>query len=58
MKPTAGLPTALEEETHLIVEGLTDNVITLVSNTLTAVKNTWDDAVGQPTARNDRIQEK
>ena len=56
MKPTAQLPTALEGETHLIVEVLTEDVITLVINTLAAVTHTWDDAVGQPTTRKDRNQ--
>ena len=48
MKPTAQLLTALEGETHFIVEGLTDYIIGLATN----------DAVGHPTARRDRIQKK
>ena len=56
MKLTAQLPTALEG--HFFAGGLTDDVITLVANTLAAFTNTWDDAVGHPTARKDRTQEK
>ena len=51
IKPTEG-------ETHFIVEGLTDKVITVAINTLVAVTDAWVDAVGHPTARRDRIQEK
>ena len=58
MKPTAQPPTALEGEAHFIVEGLTKDVITLVANTVAADTDTWDDAVGHPTARKDRNQEK
>ena len=58
MKPTAQLRTALEEEKHYIREGLTDDVITLATNTLAAVTDTWDDAVGHPKERKDMIQEK
>ena len=58
IKPTAQLPTALEGETHFIVEGITDNNITLATNTLAAVTDTWDDAVRHTTARKDRIKEK
>ena len=36
MKHTAQLPTTLAVEKHFIVEGLTDNVITLATNTLAA----------------------
>ena len=57
MKNTALLPTTLAEEKHFIVEGLTDDVITLATNTLAATTDAWDDAVGQPTARKDRVQE-
>ena len=58
MKPGAQLPTTLEGEKHFIVEGHTDEVITPATNSLAAVKYTWDDAVGHPTERKDRIQEK
>ena len=42
----------------MIVEGLTDDIITLAANTLAAVTDTWDDAMGRPTERKDNIQEK
>ena len=51
MKPTGQLPATLEGKGHFIVESLTDNVITLAANTLAAVTDTWDDAVGHPTER-------
>ena len=57
MKHTAQLPTTLAGEEHFIVEGLTDDVITLAANTLAATTDAWDDAVGHPTARTDRVQE-
>ena len=56
MKHTAQLPTTLAREKHFIVEGLTDDVITLASNTLAAATDAWDDAKGHPTARKDRVQ--
>ena len=40
------------------MEGLTDNVIALAANTLAAAMEAWHDAVGYPTARKDRVQEK
>ena len=40
------------------MDGLTDDVITLVANTLAAVTDTWEDAVGHPTERKDRVQER
>ena len=49
MKPTAQFPTALEGEIHFIVEELTDDTITLATNMLAAVTDTWDYAVGHPT---------
>ena len=52
MNPTAQLPTTLAGEKHFIMEGLTDNVITLAANTLAAVTDTWDVAAGH------RVQEK
>ena len=52
------LPTALKGETQFNLEGLTDDVISLANNTLAAVTDTWDDAVGHPTERKDRVQEK
>ena len=55
MKHTAQLPTTLAGEKHFIVEGLTDDVITLAANTLAATTDAWDDAVGHPTARKDRV---
>ena len=58
MTPTVQVPTLLEGETNFFVEDLTDNVITLATNTLAAVTNTSDNAAGQPTARKDKIQEK
>ena len=58
MKPTTQFPTALEGEAHLIVEGLTEDVITLAANTLAAVTDSRDDTVGHPAAHKDRIQEK
>ena len=35
-----------------------NHVITLAANTLAAVTDTWDDAVGHPAASKDRIQAK
>ena len=58
MKHTAQLPTILAGEKHFIVEGLTDDVITLAANTLAATTDTWEDALGYTTARKDRVQEK
>ena len=58
MKHKAHLPTTLAREKHFIVEGLTDDVITLAANTLAATTDAWDDAVGHPTARMERVQEK
>ena len=57
MKHTTQLPATLAGEKYFIVEGLTDDVITLAANTLTATTDAWDDAVGHPTARKDRVQE-
>ena len=55
MKHTAQLPATLAGEKYFIVEGLTDDVITLVANTLAATTDAWDVAVGHPTARKDRV---
>ena len=57
MKHRAQLPTTLAGEKHFIVEGLTDDVITLAANTLAATTDAWDDAVGHHTACKDRVQE-
>ena len=57
MKHTAQLPTTLAGEKHFIVQRLTDDVITLAANTLVGATDAWDDAVGHPTARKDRVQE-
>ena len=57
LKPRAQLRAMREGEKHFIVEGLTDDVITLAANTLAAVTDTSDDAVGHPTERKDRVQE-
>ena len=57
MKHTAQLPATLAGEKYFIVEGLTDDVITLATNTLAATTDTWDVVVGHPTARKDRVQE-
>ena len=57
MKHTAQLPAALAGEKYFIVEGLTNDVITLATNTLAATTDAWDVAVGHPTARKDRVQE-
>ena len=46
MKHEAQLPATLAGEKYFIVEGLTDDVITLAANTLAATTNPWDDAVG------------
>ena len=43
-------------EKYFIVEGLTDDVITLAANTPAATTDAWDVAVGQPGARKDRVQ--
>ena len=56
MKHTAKLPTTMAGEKHFIVEGLTDDVISLAPNTLAAATDAWDDASGHPTARNNRVQ--
>ena len=48
MKHTTQLPTTLAGEEYFIVEGLTDNVITLAANTLTSTTDAWDVAVGHP----------
>ena len=57
MKHTAQLPATLAGEKYFIVEGLTDKVITLATNTLAASTDAWDVAKGHPTARKDRVQE-
>ena len=57
MKHTAQLPTTLAGEKYFIVEGLTDDIITLATNNLAATTDAWDDAVKHPTARKDRVQE-
>ena len=57
MKHTAQLPATPAGENYFIVEGLTDDVITLVANTLAATTDAWDNAVGHTTARKDRVQE-
>ena len=57
MKHTAQLPATLAGEKYFIVEGLTDDVITLATNTLAGTTNAWDVAVGHPTARKDRVQD-
>ena len=57
MKHTAQLPTTLAGEKYFIVEGLTDDIITLAANTLAATTDTCDVAVGHPTARKDRMQD-
>ena len=56
MKHTAQLPTTLAGGKYFIVEGLTDDVITLAANTLAATTDGWDGAVGHPTACKDRVQ--
>ena len=53
---TAQLATTLAGEKYFIVEGLTQDVITLAANTLAATTDAWDVAVGHPTARKDRVQ--
>ena len=58
MKPTAKLLTTLAEQKPFIVEGLTDDVITLAAHTLEAVTDTCDDAVEHPPERKDRVQER
>ena len=57
MKHTARLPANLAGEKYFILEGLTDDIITLATNTLAATTDAWDDAAGHPTARRDRVQE-
>ena len=57
MKHTAQLPATLAGEKYFIMECLTDDVITLASNTLAATTDAWDVAVGHLTARKDRVQE-
>ena len=55
---TAQLPATLAAKKHFIVEGLTDDVIILAANILAAAMDAWDDAMGHPTARKDRVQRK
>ena len=57
MKHTAQLPATLAGEKYFIVEGLTEDVITLAANTLAATMDAWEVAAGHPTARKDRIQD-
>ena len=57
MKHTAQLLATLAGERYFIVEGLTDDVIRLATNTLAATTDAWDVAVGHPTARKDRVQD-
>ena len=57
MKHTAHLLPTLAGEKYFIVEGLSDHVITLATNTSAATTDTWDVAVGHPKARKDRVQE-
>ena len=57
MKHTAQLPTTLAEEKHFIVEGQTDDVITLAANILAATTDALNNAVGHPTARKDMVQD-
>ena len=57
MKHTAQLPATLAGEKYFIVEGLTDDIITLAANTLAVTRDAWDVAVGHPTARKDRVQD-
>ena len=56
MKPTAKLPTTPAGENLFIVEGVTDDIITLAANSLAAV--TGQDVAGHPTERKDRVQER
>ena len=56
MKYTAQHPTSLAGEKYFIVEGLTDDVVTLAANTLAATTDVWDVALGHPTVRKDRVQ--
>ena len=58
MKHTAQLPATLEGKKHFILEVLTDDVITLAANTLMAARNKWDDTVGHPTERKDRLEQR
>ena len=58
MKHASQFTATLAGEKHFIVQSLTDNVITLVAKTLAAARDAWDDAVGHPTARKDRVQER
>ena len=58
MKHTDQFPATLAGEKHFIVEGLTDDVITLATNILAAATDAWDDAGGHPTARKDKVQER
>ena len=58
MKPIAQLATTLAGKKHFNVEGLTDDIITLAANTLSAITDTWGEAVGHQTERKDRVQER
>ena len=57
-KHTARFPTTLARENHFIVEGLMDDVITRAANTPAPATDAWNDAMGHPTARMDRVQER
>ena len=57
MKHTAQLPASLAARKYFIVEGLTDDVITLAANTLAATTDAWEVAVGHPTASKDTVQD-
>ena len=48
MKHTAQLPATLEGEKYFIVEGLTDDVLTLATNTLAAITDTGTMPWGTP----------
>ena len=58
MKHRAKPPATLAGEKYFIVEGLADDVITGAANTLAAATDAWEDAVGHPTTRKDRVQER
>ena len=57
IKHTAQLPTTLAGEKYFIVEGLTDDVITLATNTLAATTNAWDVAAGHTLTLKDKVQD-
>ena len=58
MQPTANMPTTLAGETYIMVEGQTDDIITLAAYTAANVNNAWDANYRHPSLNRDTVQEK